>query len=58
MYAVIGATGNTGRVVAEDLLAAGLPVRVVGREEMRSAWLRWWRKEPRPRSVTCPMPNS
>jgi uncharacterized protein YbjT (DUF2867 family) len=37
MYAVIGATGNTGRVVAEDLLAAGLPVRVVGRDEERLA---------------------
>ena len=37
MYAVIGATGNTGRVVAEDLLAAGLPVRVIGRSEDRLA---------------------
>jgi uncharacterized protein YbjT (DUF2867 family) len=37
MYAVIGATGNTGRVVAEDLLAAGLPVRVIGRSEERLA---------------------
>ncbi len=33
MYVVIGATGNTGRVVAEDLLSAGLPVRVIGRSE-------------------------
>ena len=39
MYAVIGATGNTGRVVAEDLLAAGLPVRVIGRSEERMAAL-------------------
>ena len=37
MYAVIGATGNTGRVVAENLLAAGLPVRVIGRTEDRLA---------------------
>jgi len=37
MYAVIGATGNTGRVVAEDLLAAGQPVRVIGRTEDRLA---------------------
>jgi len=37
MYAVIGATGNTGRVVAENLLAAGLPVRVTGRTEDRLA---------------------
>jgi uncharacterized protein YbjT (DUF2867 family) len=35
MYTVIGATGNTGRVVADDLLAAGLPVRVIGRSEER-----------------------
>jgi len=39
MYTVIGATGNSGRVVAEDLLAAGLPVRVVGRSEDRLAAL-------------------
>lgn len=39
MYTVIGATGNTGRVVAEDLLAAGLPVRVVGRSPDRLAAL-------------------
>jgi uncharacterized protein YbjT (DUF2867 family) len=37
MYAVIGATGNTGRVVAEDLLAAGLSVRVIGRSDDRLA---------------------
>ncbi len=37
MYAVIGATGNTGRVVAENLLTAGLPVRVIGRTEDRLA---------------------
>jgi uncharacterized protein YbjT (DUF2867 family) len=37
MYAVIGATGNTGRVVAEDLLAAGQRVRVIGRTEDRLA---------------------
>jgi uncharacterized protein YbjT (DUF2867 family) len=32
MYAVIGATGHTGRVVAETLLAAGKDVRVLGRD--------------------------
>lgn len=32
MYVVTGATGNTGRVVAEKLLAAGKAVRVVGRD--------------------------
>jgi uncharacterized protein YbjT (DUF2867 family) len=35
MYAIIGATGNTGHVVAEHLLEAGLPVRVIGRSEER-----------------------
>ena len=37
MYTVIGATGNTGRVAADHLLAAGRPVRVVGRSEERLA---------------------
>lgn len=37
MFTVIGATGNTGRVVADHLLAAGRPVRVVGRSEERLA---------------------
>lgn len=32
MYVVTGATGNTGHVVAEKLLAAGKTVRVVGRD--------------------------
>ncbi len=31
MYVVLGASGNTGKVVAEDLLARGQKVRVVGR---------------------------
>jgi len=31
MYVVTGATGNTGRVVAETLLAKGKKVRVIGR---------------------------
>jgi uncharacterized protein YbjT (DUF2867 family) len=35
MYVVTGATGNTGRVVAEALLAAGADVQVVGRSEGR-----------------------
>jgi uncharacterized protein YbjT (DUF2867 family) len=37
MYAIIGATGNTGHVVADQLLDAGLPVRVIGRSEDRLA---------------------
>jgi uncharacterized protein YbjT (DUF2867 family) len=35
MYVVIGATGNTGRVVAEKLLAKGEKVRAVGRDAKR-----------------------
>jgi uncharacterized protein YbjT (DUF2867 family) len=34
-YAVLGATGHTGHVVAEGLLARGHEVRVVGREQAR-----------------------
>jgi uncharacterized protein YbjT (DUF2867 family) len=37
MYAIAGATGNTGRVVAEKLLADGEKVRVIGRETSRLA---------------------
>jgi uncharacterized protein YbjT (DUF2867 family) len=38
MYVITGATGNTGRVVAEQLLAAGKKVRAVGRntEKLRA----------------------
>lgn len=32
MYVVAGVTGNTGRVVADTLLAQGLPVRVIVRD--------------------------
>ena len=35
MYVVIGATGNTGSIVAEKLLAKGEKVRVVGRDERK-----------------------
>ncbi len=35
MYVVTGATGNTGKVVAETLLAKGQKVRVVGRSAER-----------------------
>lgn len=35
MYVVLGATGNTGRVVANQLLAKGEKVRVVGRDAKR-----------------------
>ncbi len=36
-YAVTGATGNTGRVVAEKLLKAGHSVRAVGRRNATAA---------------------
>lgn len=35
MYVVMGATGHTGGVVAEKLLAAGKKVRVIGRDASR-----------------------
>jgi uncharacterized protein YbjT (DUF2867 family) len=35
MYVVTGATGNTGSIVADALLAAGNKVRVVGRDAVR-----------------------
>jgi uncharacterized protein YbjT (DUF2867 family) len=35
MYVVLGATGNTGKVVAETLLDSGQKVRVVGRSKAR-----------------------
>jgi uncharacterized protein YbjT (DUF2867 family) len=37
MYVVLGATGNTGSVVAEKLLKAGKKVRVVGRDSKKLA---------------------
>lgn len=37
MIAVMGASGNTGRVVAENLLRAGEKIRVIGRSEARLA---------------------
>jgi uncharacterized protein YbjT (DUF2867 family) len=37
MYAITGATGNTGSVVAEKLLAQGEKVRVIGRDTSRLA---------------------
>ncbi|HTG60902.1 MAG TPA: NAD(P)H-binding protein, partial [Terriglobia bacterium] len=39
MYAVTGASGNTGRVVAEKLLADREKVRVIGRDTSRLASL-------------------
>jgi uncharacterized protein YbjT (DUF2867 family) len=35
MYVIAGATGNTGGVVAEKLLASGAEVRVIGRDAKR-----------------------
>jgi uncharacterized protein YbjT (DUF2867 family) len=37
MIAITGATGNTGSVIAEKLLAAGVKVRVIGRDAGRLA---------------------
>jgi uncharacterized protein YbjT (DUF2867 family) len=39
MYVVTGATGNTGKVVAQQLLAAGKPVRVVVRDAAKASTL-------------------
>lgn len=39
MITVMGATGNTGRQITEGLLAAGVPVRVLGRDERKLASL-------------------
>lgn len=35
MYAIVGATGNTGRAIAEALLARGQKVRAIGRDAGR-----------------------
>src|SRR2546422_6233674 len=35
MYVIIGATGNTGSVIAETLLAQGEKVRLIGRSAER-----------------------
>jgi len=35
MYAIVGASGNTGKIVAEKLLAHGEKVRVIGRDSGR-----------------------
>lgn len=40
MFVIAGASGNTGRVVAETLLAQGKKVRVLVREESKGAVLR------------------
>ena len=37
MYAILGATGNTGKIVAETLLSKGEKVRAVGRSKDRLA---------------------
>jgi uncharacterized protein YbjT (DUF2867 family) len=39
MYVIFGATGNTGSAIAENLLAKGEKVRVIGRSEERLAKL-------------------
>ena len=35
MYVITGATGNTGNVIVERLLAEGEKVRVIGRDQKR-----------------------
>ncbi len=35
MYVITGATGHTGKVAAETLLASGAKVRVIGRDAQR-----------------------
>lgn len=37
MYAIVGATGNTGKVIAETLLGKGRKVRAIGRDASRLA---------------------
>src|SRR5215469_15063450 len=39
MFAITGASGNTGSVIAEKLLAQGQKVRVIGRDATRLARL-------------------
>ncbi len=39
MYVITGATGNTGQIIAEKLLAEGKAVTVIGRDEKRLASL-------------------
>jgi uncharacterized protein YbjT (DUF2867 family) len=39
MYVILGATGHTGSAVAENLLAKGEKVRVIGRSKERLAKL-------------------
>jgi len=46
MFAITGATGNTGSVVAERLLAHGQKVRVIGRDASRLARLAQKGAEP------------
>ena len=35
MYVILGASGNTGSIIANSLLSAGQKVRVVGRDSGR-----------------------
>ena len=46
MYAITGASGNTGRVVVEKLLAEGEKVRVIGRDTSRLIRLQQKGAEP------------
>lgn len=39
MYVITGATGHTGKLITENLLAAGLPVRTIGRNAEKLAEL-------------------
>ena len=49
MHAIIGASGNTGSVVARKLLAHGEKVRVIGRDAKRLESL----VQERRRSLCC-----
>ena len=52
MYVITGATGNTGRVVATQLLAAGEKVVAVGRNEERLQTLAKRGAEPLKADIT------
>ncbi|MGB3095754.1 MAG: NmrA family NAD(P)-binding protein [Candidatus Deferrimicrobiaceae bacterium] len=53
-YLICGATGNVGSRIAELLLAAGKPVRVIGRDRVRLAPLAAKGAEPMPGDLEDP----
>ncbi len=54
MYAVTGATGHTGKIVAQRLLDEGKQVRVIGRDEKRLESLKLAGAEP----VVCDLTDA